>query len=59
MDALIARATQIDAGFDARMLAEMMTTLDRFTDSQIPVPSGSSVAELRAFYADWRSELTA
>jgi hypothetical protein len=35
----------------------MIATLDRFTDSEIPVPDGSSAAELRAFYADWRSEL--
>jgi hypothetical protein len=58
-DAPITRATQIDAGFDAKVLADMMAALDRFTDSEIPVPSGSSAAELRAFYAAWRSELTA
>jgi hypothetical protein len=40
-------------------LAGMMAALDRFTDSEIPVPSGSSAAELRAFYVGWRSELTA
>jgi hypothetical protein len=50
---------QIDAGFDIRVLADMMAALDRFTDSEIPVPSGSSAAELRAFCAAWRSELTA
>ena len=32
-------------------------TLDRFADDEIPVPDGSSVAELRAFYAEWRSKL--
>ena len=58
-DALITRAAQIEAGFDTTVLADMMATLDRFTDSEIPVPSGSSAAELRAFYAAWRSELTA
>jgi hypothetical protein len=58
-DALITRATQIDAGFDTTVLAGMMATLDRFTDSEIPVPSVSSAAQLRAFYAAWRSELTA
>jgi hypothetical protein len=42
-----------------RVLADMIATLDRFTDSEIPVPDGSSAAELRAFYADWRSELAA
>jgi hypothetical protein len=58
-DVLLARATQIDAGFDANVLGGMIATLDRFTDDEIPVPDGSSVAELRAFYATWRSELPA
>ena len=58
-DVLVARATQIDAGFDAKVLADMIAALDRFTDNEIPVPDGSSAAELRAFYAAWRSELTA
>lgn len=54
---LLARATQIDAGFDTRILGSMLATLDRFTDSEIPVPEGSSAAELRDFYSAWRSEL--
>ena len=29
----------------------------RFADDEISVPEGSLVAELRAFYAEWRSEL--
>jgi len=58
-DALITRAAQIDAGFDTTVPADMMATLDRFTGSEIPVPEGSSAAELRAFYAAWQSELTA
>jgi hypothetical protein len=41
------------------VLAGMIATLDRFIDSEIPVPDGSSAAELRAFYAAWRSELAA
>jgi hypothetical protein len=56
-EVLLARAAQIDAGFDARTLADMIETLDRFRDGDIPVPEGSSAAELRAFYAAWRSEL--
>ncbi len=56
-DVLLARATQIDAGFDAKVLASMIATLERFTDDDIPVPDGSSAADLRAFYATWRSEL--
>lgn len=58
-DTLISRATQIDAGFDTKVLADMMATLDRFADSEIPMPSGSSAAGLRAFYAAWQSELGA
>ena len=44
---MLARAAQIDAGFDANVLADMITTLDRFTDDEIPVPDGSSAADLR------------
>jgi hypothetical protein len=40
------------------VLADMMATLDRFTGGEMPVPSRSSAAELRAFYAGWRSDLT-
>jgi predicted nucleotidyltransferase component of viral defense system len=58
-DVLLARATQIDPGFDVNVLADMIATLDRFTDDEIPVPDSSSSAELRAFYATWRSELSA
>ena len=57
-DVLLARAAQIDAGFDAKVLADMIASLDRFTDDELPITSGSSAADLRAFYAAWRSELT-
>jgi Nucleotidyl transferase AbiEii toxin, Type IV TA system len=58
-DVLLARAAQIDAGFDTKVLADMIATLDRFADHELPVPDGSSSAELRAFYTTWRSELAA
>lgn len=58
-DVLLARAARIDAGFDARVLAGMLVTLDRFADDEIPLPDGTSAAALRAFYAGWRSELAA
>jgi hypothetical protein len=44
---LLARASQIDTGFDATVLADMISTFDRFTDSEIHVPEGSSAAELQ------------
>jgi predicted nucleotidyltransferase component of viral defense system len=58
-DVLLARAAQIDAGFDPKVLADMIATLDRFTDHELPVPDGSSTAGLRVFYAAWQSELAA
>jgi hypothetical protein len=58
-DVLLSRAAQVDAGFDVRVLAGMIGTLDRFADDELPLSDGSSTAELRAFYAAWRSELSA
>jgi len=37
-EVLLARAAQIDSGFDAKVLAGMFATLDQFTDDEIPVP---------------------
>lgn len=58
-ETLVARATQIDAGFDPAVLAHMLATLDRLADAEIPVPDGTTPAEFRAFYATWQSELSA
>ena len=58
-DTVLARAAQIDAGFDAKVLADMIASLDRFTDDELHGTGGSSAADLRTFYAAWRSELTA
>jgi hypothetical protein len=41
---------QIDAGFDARVLAEMIATLDRFSDSEVAI--AMHVQDGR-FYAVW------
>jgi len=56
-DVLLARAAQIDMGLDTRVLADMIATLGRFTDDEIPVPGGLPISEVRAFYATWRSGL--
>jgi Nucleotidyl transferase AbiEii toxin, Type IV TA system len=58
-DVMLARAAQIDAGFDSNVLADMIATLDRLADDEIPLSDGTSAAELRAFYGAWRSELLA
>jgi hypothetical protein len=53
---LLERATEDDLGFDHRVLAEMMSTLDRFTDEELPVAS-SEVDTVRAFFRNWSDEL--
>lgn len=55
---LLARAAEIDAGFDVQVLADMIATLARFTDADIPLPD-QPVSALRVFFEDWHSELTA
>ena len=57
-ETLLARAAQIDAGFDPQVLAAMIATLNRFADDEIPVPDGSSAPEVRTFYATWLTELS-
>jgi hypothetical protein len=54
---LLTRASEIDAGFDRAIFAEMLGSLSRFGDGEIPL-SGDGVGELRAFFATWRVELT-
>jgi hypothetical protein len=57
-ETLLVRAAQIDAGFDRAVLADMLATLDRLADAEIPLPDGTTPAEVRAFYATWQSELS-
>ena len=54
---LIERAAEVDLGFDRRVLAEMMTTIDRFDDDELPVDP-SDAAATRAFFQHWADELT-
>ena len=53
---LLQRAAEIDGGFDRGVFATMLGSLDRFTDSDIPVPP-NSVTELRTFFRHWASQL--
>ena len=53
---LLARAAEIDLGFDLRIFAEMLQTLDRYKDSDIPMPN-SNAPEIRIFFNDWVAEL--
>lgn len=52
------RASDIDLGFDRLVLATMMRTLSRFTDSEIPVDQ-TDVGALRQFFAEWVEALEA
>ncbi|MCP2326320.1 tRNA isopentenyl-2-thiomethyl-A-37 hydroxylase MiaE [Hamadaea flava] len=56
-ETLIARAAEVDAGFDLQIFAAMMRTLDRFADDEIPV-EGTPVATLREYFRDWVLSLT-
>jgi hypothetical protein len=53
---LLERAAEVDLGFDHSVLAEMMRTLDRFTDNEIPT-AAEDVDALRAFFREWADEL--
>src|SRR6185312_13653876 len=55
-DTLLSRAAQVDPGLDPTILADMIGSLARFDDPDIPVDA-DSVADLRAFFARWQGEL--
>jgi hypothetical protein len=54
---LLERAQETDAGFDSSVLAEMLRTLDRFADDEIPIHA-EQVPHLRAFFREWADELS-
>jgi hypothetical protein len=51
-DALLDEAASLDAGFDPTILAQMMGTLDRFADDEIPLDQ-DDVPRARVFFATW------
>jgi hypothetical protein len=53
---LLDAAAALDAGFDPRVLAQMMAALDRFRDSDIAV-APDQIAPLRQSFRDWRHAL--
>lgn len=55
--ALMEHAQALDPGFDLKVLAQMIRTIDRFDASEIPVAT-DQLPRLRRFFADWTSELT-
>lgn len=55
-DQLLVQAELLDAGFDRPVLAQMIGTLGRFTDHEIPLPP-RSVASARRLFASWAKDL--
>jgi hypothetical protein len=53
---LLARAAEVDGGFDLATFADMLDTLSRFTDADIPMRP-ADVNPLREFFAQWATEL--
>ncbi len=54
--ALIDEAQALDAGFDLAVLAQMMGTMDRFEDDEIPLDADLPPLA-RAFFAEWANEI--
>lgn len=54
--ALLEQAQSLDPGFDRDVLAQMMGTLGRFADDEIPL-SASDVPLAKAFFSVWAQEL--
>lgn len=55
-EALVAQAVMVDGGFDLKVLAQMMRSLSRLDDDEIPLPP-AECAPARAFFALWAEEL--
>lgn len=53
---LLKLAAQVDPGFNHRIYAEMMSTLGRFADDDLPI-APAYVSELRVFFAEWEVQL--
>lgn len=53
-DRLLELAAAVDAGFDIAVFADMLDSLARFTDAEIPVDDPSA---LRSFASDWADAL--
>jgi len=55
-DVLVERAATMGAGFDARVLSQMMVTLGRFSEDEIPLTT-DAMTGLRAFFGAGRRVL--
>lgn len=53
---LLTRAADVDPGFNEQILAQMMATLDRFSDDELPADPDDAPL-VRAFFAEWAEQL--
>lgn len=53
---MIEQAQALDAGFELGVLAQMLRTIDRFDDHEIPL-AADELSRLRTFFTDWAFEL--
>ena len=55
-DDLMEQAAQVDRGFDRPIFVQMLRSLVRFTDEDVPAP-GALIPALRDFFGTWADEL--
>lgn len=55
-DALIQQAQTLDAGFDLSVLAQMIGTIRRFDDREIPL-APEELSRARTFFSEWAREI--
>jgi predicted nucleotidyltransferase component of viral defense system len=53
---LLAEAYEVDRGFDRHIFAQMLRSLARFNDADLPAPE-AHIASVRDFFATWADEL--
>lgn len=53
---LVAEARELDPGFTEAVLAQMLRTMSRFDDDEIPLPK-SDLDDARSFFARWADRL--
>jgi len=53
---LIERAREIDPGFDKAVFTDMLATMRRFRDDDLPVPA-QEIPAVRQFFERWEQEL--
>jgi hypothetical protein len=57
-DQLLDWAADDDPGFDNQIFADMLASIERLSDEDLPVQARCA-SELRAYFRDWAAELAA